>query len=58
MTPQEKAFHLYFKYIREVIADKDKAKRCALIAVEEIMKLLPLSNRDFWLQVKHEVNNI
>jgi hypothetical protein len=38
MTPKAKAFHLYFKYIREVIADNEKAKLCALIAVDEIMK--------------------
>jgi hypothetical protein len=37
MTPKEKAFHLHFKYIREVIADNDKAKECALIAVDEIL---------------------
>ncbi len=37
MTPKEKAFHLHFKYIREVIADNDKAKKCALIAVDELL---------------------
>ena len=34
MTPKEKAFHLHFKFIRDVIADDKKAKQCALIAVE------------------------
>jgi hypothetical protein len=38
MTPKEKAFHLYFKYIREVIADNEKAKLCALIAVDECIE--------------------
>ena len=37
MTPKEKAFHLHFKFIREVIADNDKAKKGALIANEEII---------------------
>jgi hypothetical protein len=37
MTAKEKAFHLHFKYIREVIADNDKAKKCALIAVDELL---------------------
>jgi hypothetical protein len=35
-----------------------QAKQCALVAVDEIMKLLPLSNRDFWQQVKHEIENL
>jgi len=35
-----------------------QAKQCAVIAVDEIIKLLPLSNRDFWQQVKHEINNL
>ena len=34
MTPIEKASHLYSKYLSEVIADNDKAKQCALIAVD------------------------
>lgn len=34
MTPKAKAFHLHFKFIRDVIADDKKAKQCALIAVE------------------------
>ena len=34
MTPKEKAFHLYSKYMSEVIADNVKAKQCALIAVD------------------------
>ena len=38
MTPKEKAFHLHFNFIRDVIADNEKAKQCALIAVDEIMK--------------------
>jgi hypothetical protein len=38
MTPQEKAFHLHFSFIRDVIADNEKAKICALKVVDEIMK--------------------
>jgi hypothetical protein len=34
------------------------AKQCALIAVIEILNLLPLANRNFWRQVKHEIENI
>jgi uncharacterized protein YerC len=35
MTPKEKAFHLHFSFIRDVIADNDKAKICALKSIEE-----------------------
>ena len=40
MTPKEKAFSLYFKFIRDVIADDQKAKQCALIALQEMIELL------------------
>lgn len=35
MTPKEKAFHLYFSFIRDVIADSEKAKVCSLKLIEE-----------------------
>ncbi len=41
MTPKEKAFSLYFKFIRDVIADDQKAKQCALIVVNEIIESGP-----------------
>ena len=41
MTPKEKAFSLYFKFIRDVIADDQKAKQCALIVVNEIIESEP-----------------
>ena len=41
MTPKEKAFSLYFKFIRDVIADDQKAKQCAIIALDEIIKSEP-----------------
>ncbi len=40
MTPKQKAFILYFKFIRDVIADDQKAKQCALIALQEMIELL------------------
>jgi hypothetical protein len=66
MTPKAKAFHLYFKYMSEVIADNDKAKQCALIAVDEIDLLLQnstpkddpyanLSSLEYWQEVKQEI---
>lgn len=41
MTPKAKAFSLYFKFIRDVIGDDQKAKQCALIAVDEIIESGP-----------------
>ena len=37
MTPKEKAFHLHFSFIRDVIADNDKAKICALKVIDECL---------------------
>ena len=61
MTPKAKAFHLHFSFIRDVIADNDKAKICALKVVDEI-----ISNRErikgidklYWQQVKHEIEQL
>jgi hypothetical protein len=67
MTPKEKAFSLYFKYIRDVIADNKKAKQCAIIAVNEIILANPHSNpfntevystMSYWQQVKKEIEKI
>ena len=38
MTPKEKANELVDKFSNEVLIDNYEAKRCALIAVEEILK--------------------
>jgi hypothetical protein len=68
MTPKEKAFHLYFSFIRDVIADDDKAKKCALIAVDYILNSEPnkayfikgdwVTPKTFWNEVKHELNKL
>ncbi len=62
MTPKEKAFHLHFKYIREVIADNDKAKKCALIAVDELLHYSKahgfIELTKFHEEVKQEINNL
>lgn len=59
MTPKEKAKELVDKFNYEskhyLMLD---AKQCALIAVIEILNLLPLANRNFWRQVKHEIENL
>ena len=65
MTPKEKAFHLHFKYIREVIADNDKAKQCALIAVDDILFVLnefedtySEDASQFYNEVKQEIEKL
>jgi hypothetical protein len=60
MTPKAKAFHLHFKFIRDVIADSDKAKQCALITVDEILDTGCLGSLMFkyWEEVKQEIINL
>lgn len=60
MTPSWKAFHLYFKYCKEVPSDKIKAKQCALIAVDEILNKLIGDNLvvNYWQEVKQEIEKL
>ena len=67
-SPKEKAKELFDKFRNEIISFlgdtmKDKnAKRCALIAVDEILEIKSV-DKDFslshyWLDVKDEINNL
>ena len=70
MTPQEKAKELVDKFRNEfnwVEKDHDvdlyrDTKQCALIAVDEILKITWvdkfLSVEDYWQQVKHEIEKL
>jgi hypothetical protein len=70
MTPEEKAKELFDKFRNEILSFlgdkmKDKnAKRCALIAVDEILNHhhqeqgLYVIDKYFWLQVKKEIENL
>ena len=71
MTPKEKAFHLHFKFIRDVIADDKKAKQCALIAVDEILKVFNVvcsnhpsfdngidKTKFYWRRVRNEIEKL
>lgn len=68
MTPQEKANALVFLYITILDSDDTKegymnivanAKKCALIAVNEIIPLLDsYKEEQYWLQVKTEIENL
>ena len=68
MTPKEKAEELFNKFRTEILSFlgdkmKDKnAKRCALIAVDEILNINSV-DKDFslshyWLDVKDEIQNL
>jgi len=68
MTPKEKAKELYNKFEDSITGLEgyewwDSAKQCALICVDEILKLEPpeLSylepfSKSYWQEVKNELN--
>ena len=74
MTPKEKATQLVSKYLfyfpefrneKEYDYDTDKAKECALIAVDEVIDAIdwheskyPVSEELFWLEVKNEIEKL
>ena len=60
MTPKEKAKDLVDKFSNEVLIDNYEAKRCALIAVDEIIQamdnvMLPNPFKQYWNKVKQEI---
>ena len=64
MTPKEKAEELVNKYDETLtyLESKSKAKQCALIAVDEIIKLEKHHMHDswveYWKQVKQEIEKL
>lgn len=69
MRPQEKAIELINKFTYQIgKADKYNycldshilyiAQECALISIDEILSLLPLVNREYWQEVKLEIEKI
>ncbi|PCJ57947.1 MAG: hypothetical protein COA65_08790 [Rhodospirillaceae bacterium] len=69
MTEKEKAKELYFAFDKytyhgrvSLEENKESAKQCALIAVEEIIKVVPMytgnlnPNWKYWEKVKDEIN--
>lgn len=68
MKPKEKAEELIFKFKNSQdsdgyndVRDIEAAKRCALIAVDEIMDALEKNgswNYDYWKQVKQEIEKL
>jgi hypothetical protein len=63
MTPKEKAKDLFDKYWEEIEIGYDNSKHCALIAVDEILKVLctPHKNESeymYWQEVKQEIEKL
>jgi hypothetical protein len=65
MTPKEKAQELVDLYVRDgydLVMSEDMAKRCALIAVNEILNVLEIPEqnieREFWYEVKQEIEQL
>jgi hypothetical protein len=77
MTPKEKAKELLWKYLPILegwkYEDSNKAKQCALIAVDEIISIVPYENynrdtlcpydfadlsREYWQEVKQEIEKL
>jgi hypothetical protein len=56
-TPKEKAEELLSKYYLQVDT-LDKQKQCALIVVDEIMKVEQAVKMNFWKAVKQEIINL
>ena len=57
MTPKEKAQELYDK-MYDYSLFEEEAKRCALIAVDEILKTNPYKARNYWHEVKTEIEKL
>jgi hypothetical protein len=61
MTPKEKAEELYFK-MYDVYGYDDyrlRAIKCALITVDEILKIIHTNMEDkYWQEVKREIENL
>ena len=70
MTPKEKAKEIVYKFYDE-IKYMERAKQCAMIAVDEVLNVLPQQeyledrgeyseNREriYWKEVKREIENL
>jgi len=68
MTPQEKAVDLVDKFYQHTNTNsKERAKACALIAVDEILKARPSEPEwldwsgtveSYWLEVRQEIEKL
>ena len=65
MTPKEKAIDLVNKYLQVYDGRVSFAKRCALIAVDEILQMGIMAQsgewnmaKEYWQQVKQEIEKL
>ena len=65
MTPREKAEELVSKYVKFKLNGRFKffglelSKQCALIAVDEILKVIHINMEDkYWKEVKQEIEKL
>jgi hypothetical protein len=61
MTPKEKAKELYNKFCEftPVEFEQEYTKKCALIAVDEILKVVhTIMGERYWLNVKQEIEKL
>lgn len=58
MTPKEKANDIYNRMVLDYSIDKWQTKGCALVAVDEILKICEVSQIDYWTLVKQEIEDI
>jgi hypothetical protein len=56
MTPKEKAKEFFRKYFK--LIEHDTAKKCALIAVDEILKAVEGKHDEYWQEVKQQILNL
>ena len=57
MTPKEKAIELSDKMFNgfQFTIDDYTAKQCAIIAVDEILNILPFDSLRYWSEVRTEI---
>ncbi|CAB4147905.1 hypothetical protein UFOVP516_53 [uncultured Caudovirales phage] len=65
MTPKETAFKLYFEFYRDIIANSEKAKQCAVISVKNILNSHIIKGQGspdevfkYWSNVINEINKL
>ncbi len=63
MTPKEKADRLVFEMFLKIYHHSDNteiAKKCALVAVDEILDLddFSIDGREYWQEVRDEIEKL
>ena len=66
MTPKETAFKLYFEFYRDIIANSEKAKECAIITVNNIIDnefkkgsgIIQSEDFIYWANVINEIKEL